>query len=164
LFANYLFVSGFHPELFKFNPFGIKKNHTAAPHFYFPVKNLRRLRMTISQNWNASCGTHCRNKVIFEIMLTKEKILETLRHNKPFFEKELGVIRIGLFGSYAKDFDRAESDVDILVELRPPLANNFFALWIKLEKELNIKVDLVRKGDHLSEKFLQTVEKEIIYA
>ena len=103
-------------------------------------------------------------KIIFEIMLTKEKILETLRNNKPFFEKELGVIRIGLFGSYAKDFDRTESDVDILVELKPPLANNFFALWIKLEKELNKKVDLVRRGDHLSEKFLQTVEKEIIYA
>ena len=97
-------------------------------------------------------------------MLTKEKILETLRSNKAFFEKELGVIRIGLFGSYAKDFDRTESDVDILVDLKPPLANNFFALWIKLEKELNKKVDLVRRGDHLSEKFLQTVEKEIIYA
>ncbi len=97
-------------------------------------------------------------------MLTKEKILETLRSNKPFFEKELGVISIGLFGSYAKDFDKAESDVDILVELKPPLANNFFALWIKLEKELNRKVDLVRRGDHLSETFLQTVEQEIIYA
>jgi len=90
--------------------------------------------------------------------------METLRSNKSFFEKELGVIRIGLFGSYAKEMNRAESDVDILVELKPPLANNFFALWIKLEKELNKKVDLVRKGNHLSEKFLQTVEKEIIYA
>ena len=74
------------------------------------------------------------------------------------------MISIGLFGSYAKDFDRAESDVNILVELRPPLANNFFALWIKLEKELNRKIDLVRRGNHLSDKFLQTVEKEIIYA
>ncbi len=103
-------------------------------------------------------------KIIFETMLTKEKILETLRRNKAFFEKELGVIRIGLFGSYAKDADSSDSDVDILVELRPPLANNFFALWTSLEKELNKKVDLVRKGSHLSENFLQTVEKEIIYA
>ena len=97
-------------------------------------------------------------------MLTKEKILETLRQNKPFFEQELGVISIGLFGSYAKGFNQFESDVDILVELRPPLSNNYFSLWTKLEKELNAKVDLIRKGNHLSQKFLQTVEKEIIYA
>ena len=97
-------------------------------------------------------------------MLTKETILEMLRRNKPYFEKELGVLRIGLFGSYAKEFYKPESDVDILVELTPPFTNNYFTLWIKLEKELNRKVDLIRKGDHLSEKFLQTVEKEIIYA
>jgi uncharacterized protein len=97
-------------------------------------------------------------------VLTREKILETLRHNKPFFEKEFGVITIGLFGSYAKGFNKSESDVDILVELSPPLANNYFSLWIKLEKELNTKVDLIRKGNHLSQKFLQIVEKEIIYA
>ena len=102
------------------------------------------------------------NSLLF--MLTKDLILETLRYNKPFFEKELGVISIGLFGSYAKEMNKNESDVDILVELRPPLSNNFFGLWIKLEKELNKKVDLVRKGNHLSERFLQTVEKEIIYA
>jgi len=98
------------------------------------------------------------NTILF--MVTKEFILKTLRQNKPFFEKEMGVISIGLFGSYAKEMNKSESDVDILVELRPPLANNFFALWIKLEKALNKKVDLVRKGNHLSERFLQTVEKE----
>ncbi len=46
-------------------------------------------------------------------MLTRDKILETLRRNKPYFEKELGVIRIGLFGSYAKEQQVNDSDVDI---------------------------------------------------
>ena len=97
-------------------------------------------------------------------MLTKEIILETLKRNKPFFEKELGVISIGLFGSYAKGKPGIDSDVDILVELAPPFAENYFSLWVNLEKQLNRKVDLVRKGEHLSEKFLQSLEKEIIYA
>ena len=97
-------------------------------------------------------------------MLNKETILETLRRNKPFFEIELGVIRIGLFGSYAKGKQEKDSDVDLLVELAPPVADNYFSLWVNLEKQLNNKVDLIRKGDHLSTRFLQSVENEIIYA
>lgn len=96
-------------------------------------------------------------------MLTKEMILDTLRRNKPYFEKELGVWRIGLFGSYARGKQEAGSDVDILVELRHPLWNNFCGVWNTLEKQLNTKVDLVRNGPHLGEKFRQTVESEIIY-
>ena len=97
-------------------------------------------------------------------MLTREKILETLRHNKTFFEKELGVIRIGLFGSYAKGNQLADSDVDILVELDEPSWSKLCGVWNILEKQLNAKIDLVRKGPHLGEKFVKTVETEIIYA
>jgi predicted nucleotidyltransferase len=97
-------------------------------------------------------------------VLTKEKILETLRHNKPFFEKELGVISIGLFGSYAKGKQLADSDVDILVELDEPSWTKLCGVWSVLEKQLNSKIDLVRKGPHLRERFMKTVETEIIYA
>ena len=97
-------------------------------------------------------------------MLTKEKILETLRYNKPFFEKELGVISIGLFGSYARGKQLSDSDVDILVELDEPSWTKLCGVWNILEKQLNTKIDLVRKGPHLREKFMKTVETEIIYA
>lgn len=88
----------------------------------------------------------------------------TLRENKPFFEKELGVISIGLFGSYAKGKELAESDVDILVELDEPNWSKLCGVWAILEKQLNTKIDLVRKGPHLREQFMKTVETEIIYA
>ena len=97
-------------------------------------------------------------------MLTKEKILDTLRYNKSYFEKELGVIKIGLFGSYAKETQEPGSDVDILVELDEQSWNKFCGVWNILEKQLNTKVDLVRKGPHLREKFMRTLENEIIYA
>ena len=90
--------------------------------------------------------------------------METLRLNKPYFEKELGVIRIGLFGSFAKGRQLTDSDVDILVELDKPDWAKLCGVWDILEKQLNNKVDLVRKGPHLREKFMQTVEREIIYA
>jgi uncharacterized protein len=97
-------------------------------------------------------------------MLTKETILNTLRLNKPYFEKELGVVRIGLFGSYAKDLQQSDSDVDILVELKEPDYKSLFSILILLEQQLNSKIDLIRMGPHLREKFMNTVEKEIIYA
>ena len=97
-------------------------------------------------------------------MLTKEKIPETLRSNKAFFEEELGVIRIGLFGSYAKGKQIADSDVDILVELKEPDYKSLISILVLLEQQLNRKIDLIRKGPHLREKFMTAVEKEIIYA
>lgn len=96
-------------------------------------------------------------------MLTKEKILETIRDNKTGFNN-LGVIRIGLFGSYAKDKAQPGSDVDILVELSQPDWDVLCIIWDTLEKQLQTKVDLVRKGFHLRETFLRSVEKEVIYA
>jgi len=45
-----------------------------------------------------------------------------------------------------------------------PLSSNFFGLWNHLENYFDKKIDLTRKGKHLREKFMQTVEKEIIYA
>ncbi len=51
-----------------------------------------------------------------------------------------------------------------MVELAEPSWNNLCSVWDILETQLQAKVDLVRKGPHLREKFLQTVESEIIYA
>lgn len=107
---------------------------------------------------NPSLSVFCANQ-----MLTKEKILETIRNNKAGF-KNLGVVRIGLFGSYAKGIAVPGSDIDILVELSQPDWNILCIVWDTLEKQLNTKVDLVRKGSHLRENFIRSVENEIIYA
>jgi len=48
-------------------------------------------------------------------MLTQEEILYTLRKNKPFFSRELGVTSIGLFGSYAKGQQKVDSDIDVMI-------------------------------------------------
>ena len=58
--------------------------------------------------------------------------------------KEAGVTRSSLFGSYVRGENRADSDVDILVEL--PKGNSLLdlvRLEKKLEKALGKKVDLL---------------------
>ncbi len=96
-------------------------------------------------------------------MLTKENILQVLKSQKNYFAEELGVKRIGLFGSYARGGETPGSDVDLLIEM-PPDFRNLCAVWKILEKEMNIKVDLVRLGPHLGEPFLNDIQKDIIYA
>ena len=50
-----------------------------------------------------------------------------------------------LFGSYSRDEAKANSDLDILVELdhSTPIGMKFFAYQIELEQLLKMKVDLV---------------------
>jgi predicted nucleotidyltransferase len=95
-------------------------------------------------------------------MLTRDIILEVLRKRSTQFI-ELGVERIGLFGSYAKDTAVAASDIDIFVEMPANFAN-LCELYDTLEKEFKAKVDIVRHGEHLRKHFLDTIAKEILYA
>lgn len=96
--------------------------------------------------------------------MTPEHIMAQIKIDLPKLKNEFGVNRIGLFGSYATSTVHAESDLDFLVELNPPFARNYFDLLFFLEKKFGKKVDLIRRGSHLGEKFIQHIEKDIIYA
>ena len=74
-----------------------------------------------------------------EIEAVKQKISPIL--------KRAGVRRASLFGSVAKDEARADSDVDILVELDDKYSLlDFVDLKYKLEESLHRKVDMVEYG------------------
>lgn len=51
-------------------------------------------------------------------MLSKENILHTLRANKSGI-KDLGIKDIGLFGSYSRDEQQENSDIDLLIDFYP---------------------------------------------
>jgi predicted nucleotidyltransferase len=96
--------------------------------------------------------------------MTKEYVINEIRLVLPKLQKYFGVNRIGLFGSYANKKESTHSDLDILVDLNPPYAKNYFNLLSFLEHKFEKKIDLVRRGHHLGERFIELVEKEIIYA
>ncbi len=94
--------------------------------------------------------------------MNSEYIIQFLREHKPALQ-EMGVQRIGLFGSFAKGTQRPDSDIDILVEMEPSfikMAN----VAIFLEEHFQRKVDILRKGPHVRAKFLQSIEPYIVYA
>jgi predicted nucleotidyltransferase len=93
----------------------------------------------------------------------QKEILEVLRADKDFIQKSFGVRSLALFGSYARDEQTEESDIDFLVELTAPKASFLFGMMTYLEKKLGQKVDVVRVGPHLSERFLSVVKKDLVY-
>ena len=79
-------------------------------------------------------------------MLEKEQILE-LMHEKQDKIQKFGVKKIGLFGSFIRNRQREDSDIDILVEFKKgkKTFDNYMDLKFFLEDLFNRDVDLVIK-------------------
>ena len=69
------------------------------------------------------------------------KKIETIL--KPFLSEKYNVSKIGYFGSFSRDEQHENSDIDILISPNEPLGWVFFDIQHLLEKELGLKVDLV---------------------
>ena len=73
---------------------------------------------------------------------TAKRILRFLSQHADELDK-MGVIKIGLFGSYVRDEQHADSDVDFLVEIRDFNWTSWMDVWNWLEDQLGLSVDLV---------------------
>lgn len=76
-------------------------------------------------------------------MKSSTEIEKKLKKLKPILHQKYFVDEIGYFGSYSRNEQSENSDIDILVSLRKPLGWEFFDLQELLENELELKVDLV---------------------
>jgi len=87
-----------------------------------------------------------------------EEIITFFKNNKEHFEK-YGVKKIGLFGSYAKNKENENSDVDVLVEFKKgnKTFDNYMDLKFYLEDTLNKEVDLV-----IDENIKEDIKREIL--
>ncbi len=75
---------------------------------------------------------------------SKKDILSFIAKNKNQL-KPFGVKKLGLFGSFARDEQNADSDIDFLVEFEPTKKtfDNFMQLSFYLEDALKRQVELV---------------------
>jgi predicted nucleotidyltransferase len=92
--------------------------------------------------------------------VTKQEVLEKLLECKPDLQVNFGVEKIGLFGSYSREEQTEDSDVDILVTFSNPIGWEFIDLKDQLESVLQKKVDLVTMSaikPQLKEKILREV-------
>jgi len=94
---------------------------------------------------------------------TKEKILNLIRRNEDEM-KLLGVISLGLFGSFVRNEQNPTSDIDLLVEFEEgkKTFDNFINLGFLLEEVLKRRVELVTR-ESLSPYLAPYILKEVEY-
>ena len=95
-------------------------------------------------------------------MNTQIDIENKLKELKPLLNQKYFVERIGYFGSYSKNKQTIDSDIDILVYFSKPMGWEFFDLQELLERELKLKVDLVSEKA-LKEQLKQIILNSVIY-
>ena len=73
-------------------------------------------------------------------------IKQILEENKDRLRNEYNVKEIGIFGSYVRNEQKENSDLDILVDFEKPIGLfKFMELEEYLSNLLNIKIDLVSR-------------------
>lgn len=76
--------------------------------------------------------------------MNRMQALQALANAKPELARRLGVTRLALFGSTARDEARSNSDVDIVVSFDgPATSQRYFGVQFYLEDLMGCPVDLV---------------------
>jgi len=96
--------------------------------------------------------------------MKKKTIIKYLSENKPEFEQQFGVTKIGLFGSYAREEDHEGSDIDIVVELKKPDLLTLVGIKQKIEEDLGVSVDVVRYRERMNRTLKERLNQDAVYA
>ena len=98
-------------------------------------------------------------------MKTKDQILNFLSQNKKFFQENFHIVRIGLFGSYARGEQNSDSDIDLLIEFEEN-TQDLYDLKIKIKEffqiQLGLDVDICREK-YIKSRIKDSILNETIY-
>lgn len=92
-------------------------------------------------------------------MKAKNEYIKLLQSCTDILHQRFGVRTLRLFGSVARDEQRADSDLDVCVEMEPKLYL-FVELGLYLEELLGCRVDVVRMHRHMNTFLKKEIERD----
>jgi len=99
-------------------------------------------------------------------MTTRDQILSFISQNKKMLREKYHITRIGLFGSYAREEQKATSDIDLLVEFEEN-TQDLYDLKIQIKdffrNKFGIETDICREK-YIKPRIKKTILKETLYA
>lgn len=95
--------------------------------------------------------------------MKRDDIILSLRRFKEINQEKYNIIRIGLFGSGARDNMREQSDIDVVVELGTQDFFDLIGIKLDLEEQLSQEVDIVSYREKMNEYLKRRIDKEAVY-
>lgn len=93
-------------------------------------------------------------------MKKEDVIKELLKIKKRYKDK---IVRIGIFGSVARNDQDQESDIDIVIEQKYPDLFLLGRIKLELEEKFNKDVDIIRLRKNMNPFLKKRIEKDSIY-
>ena len=95
--------------------------------------------------------------------MKQKDVLRILARFRDLKQAEFGIVRIGVFGSVAREENTDASDVDVVVELGRPDLLALVGIKQELEEMLHRPVDVVRYRAGMNAYLKQRIEQEAVY-
>ncbi len=95
--------------------------------------------------------------------MKRKDVLRVLARFRDLKQTEFGIVRIGIFGSVAREENTDASDVDVVVELGRPDLLALVGIKQELEEMLHQPVDVVRYRAGMNAYLKRRIEQEAVY-
>ncbi len=96
--------------------------------------------------------------------MSLNEALSILRQFRQANCDKYGIKSLGIFGSYARNDENVDSDVDVVVETENPDLFAIVHIKEELGQLLGRPVDLVRKRPNMNPLLRERIERDVIYA
>ena len=96
-------------------------------------------------------------------MLELHETLSKLKSFKDTVGDHYGISRIGIFGSVARQQNKEDSDLDVVVEMDKPTLRLMYELEEGLKLQFNCNIDIVQMRPTLRPLLRQQIQRDAIY-
>jgi len=96
-------------------------------------------------------------------MLNLKDCIAKLSDFKVRFGNKFGIVRLGIFGSVAREENTEDSDIDIVVEIEKPTLTIMYELEETFRSMFDCNVDLVRYRQSLRPLFKSNIQKDVVF-
>lgn len=95
--------------------------------------------------------------------MNRDEVLILLRRFREDYHSQFQIVKLGLFGSAARDRMNEKSDLDIVVDLEKPDFLALIGIKQALEEQLQRPVDVVRYRENMNQYLKQRIDREAVY-